>query len=300
MLAQIRRLVGRITLTQEIVVAAFLLIFILIGVSIYYSHARIASLTSQVTELDQKLARLETNVQDATTSLNDTFTKETQNIQQQLGGVQDQVGVIGGAVTVLKKLSDTDPQLLAKYSKVFFLNENYAPSRLVGISDTYKYTSSKNLQLIPQVKNYLEKMLADAKASGVNIYVESAYRSYNTQEKLKERYTFTYGAGSANQFSADQGYSEHQLGTTVDLITTGTGGKLDGFDKTPAFTWLEQNAYKYGFILSYPKGNGYYVFEPWHWRFVGVGLATDLHNMNTAFYAMDQRTIDTYLPSLFD
>lgn len=109
-----------------------------------------------------------------------------------------------------------------------------------------------------------------------------------------------YGAGTANSFSADQGYSEHQLGTAVDIITPGLGGVLDGFDKTNAYQWMLQNAYKYGFILSFPQNNGYYVYEPWHWRFVGVKIATDLHNQNMHFYDMDQRVIDTYLVSIFD
>ena len=108
-----------------------------------------------------------------------------------------------------------------------------------------------------------------------------------------------YGVG-ANQFSADQGYSEHQLATTVDLITKGLGGQLPGFDKTDAYKWLEKRAYKYGFILSYPSGNSYYMYEPWHWRFVGVKLATYLHNTDRNFYDIDQREIDTYLSNIFD
>jgi D-alanyl-D-alanine carboxypeptidase len=84
------------------------------------------------------------------------------------------------------------------------------------------------------------------------------------------------------------------------MITTGLGGMLDGFDKTSAYQWMLNNAYKYGFILSYPKNNGYYVFEPWHWRFVGIKLATDLHSQGKNFYDLDQRTIDGYLVSVFD
>jgi len=110
----------------------------------------------------------------------------------------------------------------------------------------------------------------------------------------------TYGAGTANSFSADQGYSEHQLGTAIDFISSGQGGVLDGFDNTAAYQWMQANAYKYGFILSYPKDNGYYEYEPWHWRFVGVKLATDLHNQGKNFYDLDQRVIDNYLTTVFD
>lgn len=109
-----------------------------------------------------------------------------------------------------------------------------------------------------------------------------------------------YGTG-ANAFSADQGYSEHQLGTAVDLTVANQDPVLDiKFDSTAAFAWLTNNAYRFGFILSYPKNNSYYQYEPWHWRFIGIALATRLHSENKYFYDLDQRDINTYLPSIFD
>ena len=299
-----RKFLQSITLTQEVLAGAFVALTALILVASGYGYVRITSLSNRVAALDAELAsssaRFSSTISDATTSFSNALQSESQNIKNQLGGVQDQVGMIGGAVTDLKKLTGTDPELLAKYSKVFFLSDNYAPARLVPIPDEDKYVATKDLQIIPQVLSYLEKMLAAAKADGVDIYVDSAYRSFAVQSSLKNQYVVTYGAGTANQFSADQGYSEHQLGTTLDLITTGTGGQLIGFDKRPAYDWLMKNAYRFGFVLSYPKNNGYYIFEPWHWRFVGVKLATDLHDKNGYFYQMDQRAIDDYLSSFFD
>ena len=111
----------------------------------------------------------------------------------------------------------------------------------------------------------------------------------------------TYGAGTANSFSAEQGYSEHQLGTAVDFVTSENGYYLTtSFENTKTFKWLQENAYKYGFILSYPKGNTYYQYEPWHWRFVGKDLARKLHRDEKTFYSMDQRDIDRYIGKLFD
>ncbi len=72
------------------------------------------------------------------------------------------------------------------------------------------------------------------------------------------------------------------------------------FASSSAYAWLATNAYRYGFELSYPKNNPYYVYEPWHWRFVGVALATWLHQQNITFYDAPQRTINGYLISLFD
>lgn len=269
-----------------------------------YGYWRLTTLSGEVAELRSALASttalLQGSISEATTSLGDALQQERQNVQAQLGGVQDQVGKVTGTVTDLQKLSQTDSELLAKYSKVFFLSENYAPERLVEIPPEYKYDEKNPIQVIPQVLPYLEKLLATAKTDSIDLFVASGYRSFDTQGALKGQYRVTYGAGTANSFSADQGYSEHQLGTAVDFITTGTGGTLEGFDRKPAYAWLLANAYRYGFALSYPKNNGYYIFEPWHWRFVGVKFATDLHNSGKDFYTMDQRTIDTYLISLFD
>lgn len=285
---------------QKITGVAFIVLLLLLIATAWYGYTRIATLSNQVAELASTTNHLESNIAEATTSLGDALQKERQNVQAQIGGVKDQVGSIGGTVTDLQKLSMTDPELLAKYSKVFFLSDNYAPARLVPIPEEYRYNEKLSLQIIPEVLPRLAKMLDAAKADGADLYVDSAYRSFREQQAVKTSYTVAYGSGTANSFSADQGYSEHQLGTTVDLITTGTGGRLAGFDTKPAYDWVVENAYKYGFVLSYPKSNGYYIYEPWHWRFVGIKLATDLHKQGKYFYELDQRTIDTYLINLFD
>jgi zinc D-Ala-D-Ala carboxypeptidase len=117
---------------------------------------------------------------------------------------------------------------------------------------------------------------------------------------VKSSHTFIYGAEPANKFSADQGYSEHQLGTTVDFTTQKAGAANFEFNATGAYSWLKKNAHIYGFTLSYPAGNAYYAFEPWHWRFVGTALATKLFSDGTFFYDLPQREIDEYLINLFD
>lgn len=221
-------------------------------------------------------------------------------VQERLGGFESTVGDISGTVDVLEKLKDTDREILQKYSKVFFLSEHYAPARLAQIEPDYTYNQDRAEKISAQVRPYLERMLNKAQDDGVDLYVRSAYRSFEEQEALKGAYTVTYGAGTANAFSADQGYSEHQLGTTVDLVGSRQEALAASFDKTEAFLWLEDNAHEYGFVLSYPKSNAYYVYEPWHWRFVGVDLATYLHNHNKYFYDLEQREIDEYLPGLFD
>jgi D-alanyl-D-alanine carboxypeptidase len=212
---------------------------------------------------------------------------------------QGQIQNIASTVGVLEKLSKTDSELLEKYSKVYFLNENFIPDSLTEIPDKYLNVKNKPLQIHTKVLPYLEKMIDDAEKEKVIIQAISAYRSFGEQAYLKSSYKVTYGSG-ANKFSADQGYSEHQLGTTLDLTTPSVGATFSNFEKSDAYKWLAQNAYKYGFIISYPKENSYYIFEPWHFRFVGITLATRLHEQNTYFYSLDQREINKYLVNIFD
>ncbi|MFZ2886658.1 MAG: D-alanyl-D-alanine carboxypeptidase family protein, partial [Minisyncoccia bacterium] len=132
-------------------------------------------------------------------------------------------------VGYLDKLSKTDRELLQKYSSVFFLSENFTPDPLVPISDEYLARSGSNTQIHGDVRPFLEKMMDDAKNAGVKLLVLSAYRSFGTQSSLKTSYKITYGAGTANKFSADQGYSEHQLGSTVDFSTPENPESLPSF-----------------------------------------------------------------------
>lgn len=262
-----------------------------------------ATLAGTTENLSQGISSLEARATGLGNSLA-TAQHELQNnvdaVRSQVGGVEQAVGSISGTVNTLEKLSKTDPELLQKYSKVFFLNEHYAPERVSEIENKYLYNESSPEVIHASVLPHLNALLAAANTGGRVLYIKSAYRGFDEQKSLKSAYSVTYGAGTANQFSADQGYSEHQLGTAVDFITSGLGGRLDGFDRTPAYQWMLANAHLYGFILSYPANNSFYVFEPWHWRYVGVKLATDLHTNGKNFYSMDQREIDAYLVSIFE
>lgn len=292
-------------------------VFVILGAGLLYEYSRTLSLESRIDLLTTELAsttsalswntyRLSQNVTDLRTEtlgLSNTIKYTQQNVdavKSQVGGVAETVGTISGTVGNLQKLAEVDPELLKKYSKVYFMNENYVPAHLTQVPQDYVYNSKRPEQFLTEANHNLVNLLLAAKANGVTIYVKSAYRSFAEQKSLKSTYSVTYGVGTASTFSADQGYSEHQLGTTVDFITVGLGGQLTGFDTTPAYKWLLSNAHLYGFVLSYPKGNKYYVYEPWHWRFVGIKLATHLHTNNINFYDMDQREIDKYLVNTFE
>jgi len=235
-----------------------------------------------------------------TTKARDDLERNLREEQSIVESMQQQIESVSGAVSTLEKLSNTDRELLEKYSRVYFLNENYIPSVLVPIPPQYTYEPEKEKQISGELLPFLQTLLDDANAEGVDLLVISAYRSFGTQGLLKSAYTVTYGSKTANKFSADQGYSEHQLGTTVDFTTKTLGAKFTSLQKVKAYQWLMDNAHRYGFILSYPATNTYYTFEPWHWRFVGKNLARDLHDEHKYFYDLTQREIDTYLISLFD
>ena len=280
------------------------LMALMVGGLAAYGYYRIYTLDAEVTTLKQELssttALLVGTIEETQLTLSESLTREKEALEQLLGNVANQVGDISGTVGTLEKLSKTDPELLAKYSKVFFLNENYAPERVVSVDTKWLYNEQNPETIHALVWPKLEDLLQDAERDNVELYVLSAYRSFDEQGALKGAYAVTYGAGTANTFSADQGYSEHQLGTAVDFITTGLGGQLQGFHTTPAYTWLLSNAHKHGFTLSYPANNSFYIFEPWHWRYVGEDLATDLYRDGKHFYDLDQREIDEYLVEIFD
>lgn len=235
-----------------------------------------------------------------TTSARDNLAQNLRDEQSIIELMQRQIESVSGAVSTLEQLSNTDRELLEKYSRVYFLNENYIPETLLPIPPQYVYAPEKEKLFSKDALPFLQELLDEAGAQGIDLRVISAYRSFGTQGLLKSAYTVTYGSNTANRFSADQGYSEHQLGTTVDFTTVSLGAQFTNLQKVPAYQWLLDNAYRYGFILSYPKTNTYYAFEPWHWRFVGKELARDLHDAHKNFYDLTQREIDTYLISLFD
>jgi LAS superfamily LD-carboxypeptidase LdcB len=258
----------------------------------------LATAIARVGELEALLTETQTLLQETVDESSD-LARDLRREKKKNDAFEEQIEKIGSTVGTLDKLAKTDTELLQKYSKVFFLNEHYMPAKLVEIDTSYLYNESVPKFIHTEVAPFLKDMFEDALTDGVKLWVVSAFRSFDEQEDLKGNYSVTYGSG-ANAFSADQGYSEHQLGTTLDLTTEGLTGGLNGFETTPAYTWLRENAYKYGFTLSYPKENAYYIFEPWHWRFVGTSLAKDLHTDQKFFYDLDQRKIDEYLISLFD
>lgn len=136
-------------------------------------------------------------------------------------------------------------------------------------------------QLRPDATAAAAQMFSAAKAAGYDLIVGSGYRSYATQQKLFSDYSAHYGEAQANTFSARAGQSEHQTGLAFDVARADRRCFIDNcFGSLPESTWIANHSYEYGFIVRYPADKTNvtkYQYEPWHLRFVGVDLATALH-----------------------
>lgn len=158
-------------------------------------------------------------------------------------------------------------------NKTYPLPADYVPT------DTYSDATGKEYCSTCINKEAYEQyklMKADATSLGLNIWIQSGYRSYTLQEKLYNNYVKRDGKAAADTYSARPGYSEHQTGLAFDLNSIS-----DDFQYTNEGKWIHNNAYKYGFILRYPKNKENitgYKYESWHLRYVGVDLATKLYN----------------------
>ena len=276
------------------------LVIVVIFVAFVWKFTVINNLKNTVAINDKNItARLEI-IESGQATTTRELTQRLIEQQNRAESFEDAINDINDSVGTLEKLSQTDKELLQKYSRVYFLSENYVPMRLSNIPEKYVLDPKRTYQFHSMALSFLKKMIDRANSKdGIDLKISSAYRSFKDQTSLKANYLTTYGSGS-NQFSADQGYSEHQLGTTVDLVAMKSPTLTIAFENTEEFKWLQANAYKYGFVLSYPKNNAYYQYEPWHWRFVGVELATMLHDLGKNFADLDQREIDKYLVSIFD
>ncbi|MGI5065110.1 M15 family metallopeptidase [Treponema putidum] len=169
---------------------------------------------------------------------------------------------------VLKNEKEDELILVDKLNR---LDENYKPKNiilLVNIKDRKYVLDRTNIYLAKIAERPLQKMAEDAKKTGLEIMVSSGYRSYSYQTKLFSKYEKEYGKKNALSFSAPPGASQHQLGTVIDFGTID-----DSYADTPEGKWMLNNAWKYGWSLSYPKNMEHitgYKWECWHYRYLGV------------------------------
>ncbi len=161
--------------------------------------------------------------------------------------------------------------------------KTYAPADLVVPNVPLRNNiTSDEKQLRFETARSLEKMVAAAKIEGISLNVQSGYRSYNFQVTLYNRYVQQQGQVQADSQSARPGHSEHQTGLAVDLGgVTRTSCNVEAcYADTAEGKWISEHAYEYGFVVRYPAGKTAitgYVYEPWHLRYVGIELSTEMN-----------------------
>lgn len=178
------------------------------------------------------------------------------------------------------KTTNTEKKELMLVNKYNYLENTYEPQDIITIPSRYAYSGNKTSE---EALEYYKKMFADAEKDGIKLIISSAYRSYEEQQKTYDEYKKTKKE-NIDKYAARPGYSEHQTGFAFDILTTGV--KTTTFETTKEYEWLQQNAYKYGFILRYPKDKEEitgYEYESWHYRYVGQNAAQIIKNENITF-----------------
>ena len=155
-----------------------------------------------------------------------------------------------------------------------WITEDCIPPELIILPSTIAFA---DCYLVPEAAQAAINLVNEADKNGYQLAAVSCYRSYQYQQQIYERNVREIGEEQTALEVALPGYSEHQLGTTVDISTKSLDFQLTQLlGDSLGGKWLHENASKFGFVLSYPKGfeeRTGYIYEPWHFRWVGVALA---------------------------
>lgn len=184
-------------------------------------------------------------------------------------------------------MKELDIEILINRENI--LSNNYIPNNLVILDNNENnFHNYIDPNLKPMVRadiiSDLLNMLEEAKKNGYQIIVDSGYRSYDYQKEILNKKIEEVGKEKAYHIVAIPGSSEHQTGLCIDIAYLYNEIYNDNVtENDEEVKWLIKNSYKYGFILRYPKGKEEitgYIFEPWHYRYVGKKLAKILHKNN--------------------
>lgn len=174
---------------------------------------------------------------------------------------------------------------------------SYVPDNLVKIN--YPYSNNNNQWLQKEAAEAFINLAKEAGELGYTIRANSAYRSYKAQEMIYNSYLSQHGRNTTDTFSARPGSSEHQSGLAVDV----NNGNLTytSFKNTKEYQWMKENAHKYGFIQRYTaekqKITGY-VTEEWHYRYLGVEMASKVYESGLSFEEYHVMYIQEYKKDL--
>ncbi len=166
--------------------------------------------------------------------------------------------------------------LVNKYNQI---PDDATFNNLLTLPKPYSNNGKKHVR--SEMYEPLKQMIDDAKKEGIKLVVISSYRDKTVQTNLFNKYTKNNGLDYALKYSAKPRHSEHELGLAIDFNTT-----QPTFKKSKEYKWLKDNAYKYGFIERYPDKKEFitgFAYEPWHYRYLGVDIATKIYIENITF-----------------
>ncbi len=195
----------------------------------------------------------------------------------------------------MDKEAYTESQLIEEFSvdmlinKHRNLNKDFVPENLSKIDS--KYASEDGMKASRLAINAFIEMSKAAKKDDMDIVINSAYRSYEDQEKISNTYLELYGQGYVDKYVAKPGFSEHQTGLCFDIGSRNS--KV--FAESNEYKWMLENAYKYGFILRFPKKYELitgFRSEPWHYRYVGKNIAKVIHDEDITLEEYFVRNLD--------
>jgi len=155
---------------------------------------------------------------------------------------------------------------------------DFAPADLVSLNSV---PGGEGQQLRAEAAAGMTSMYEAAVAAGAAFHVLSAYRAYEFQQSLYAGYVAEIGQADADRVSARPGFSEHQTGLAADVYDVEANSLKASFGTSTTGEWLAANAYRHGYIISYAEGKEAvtgYTWEPWHVRYVGVSVATQMHD----------------------
>ena len=179
--------------------------------------------------------------------------------------------------------TNLEDDYLILVNKYYHLNADYVPDDLVSVSNRYYY--GENHQIRSVVYDAFIDMWNAANNEGIYLIINSSYRTYAEQQQVYDSYKDSRGTTYADSIAARPGYSEHQTGLAIDIFST-EYTTTSNFKDSPAHQWLVNHAYQYGFIQRYEEDTEEitgFAEEAWHWRYVGVEVATYLHEHDITF-----------------
>ena len=180
-----------------------------------------------------------------------------------------------------------DPLVIDKFDDYVLVNKhrqlssNYIPDDLVTIDEEYVKADGE-IEIERNVAKAFYDMARDASKEGIELMVSSGYRSYKDQEEIMNTYLELYGQNYVDNYVAKPGFSEHQTAMSLDIASK----SVSVFVESNEYSWMMDNAYKYGFILRYPKSKEDitgYKCEAWHYRYVGKDIAKYIKENNITY-----------------